>query len=142
MPLPPNRETVGVPITLAVMATFSTPVSHMLQRAQALRGLKAGTRRQEELCDASFLLSTAAQFHGTQAGRTCPVCASDELKEVLWVHGEELGRASNTARTHEEILRMADAGAHFEVHTVEVCPACRWNHILVARSVGPDEKPK
>lgn len=126
----------GTSYTGAV-ATFSYPVSHRLERAQTLRGLRAGTLTRDEACDASFLLRTAATFHGTITNDACPVCESPDLREVLWVHGEELGRATNSARSMQEIEKLADSGLHFGVHTVEVCPACGWNHILETRDVGP-----
>lgn len=135
---PQPKPARSEPPTLVPVATYTNPVSHLLERAHTLRGLRIGTINRDEACDASFLLRTAATFHGIKSADPCPVCSSKELRKVLWVHGEELGRATNSARSEEEIERLADSGLRFGVHTVEVCPACGWNHILATRDVGPN----
>lgn len=109
---------------------FSAVVSHRFARARALRLWRAGLKRTEELCDADFLLVTAGKFHGTPAGVPCPVCESADMRVVLWIFGEQLGKMSGTARDIAEIERIAATHEPFSVHTVEVCPNCRWNHLL------------
>lgn len=115
-----------------------------MQRAHTLAGWRAGRLPREQLCDASFLLRTAARYHGRPAragGGTCPVCQETNLKEVTWVYGEEIGNHANSARSQQEIAAWADAGKHFTVHTVEICPDCGWNHILTSRTAGPSPEP-
>ncbi|KEX89363.1 hypothetical protein CPTD_01101 [Corynebacterium pseudotuberculosis] len=46
------------------------------------------------------------------------------------MYGDELGRASGSARNLEEIGEFAAQGKEFTVHTVEVCAECKWNHLL------------
>lgn len=113
-------------------------ISHLWERAHILRDYKQGKIDKKDICDADFLLKTAARFHGHQSQRLsgkCPICAGEDLKEVWWVHGEELGRASGSARDYDEIIAFAKEGKEFEVHTVEVCPDCGWNHLLVQQRV-------
>lgn len=105
-------------------------LSHALGRRRALESWRAGATRVESLCDADFLLVTAAKFHGWEVGQPCPVCGDSGLRRVYWIYGDTLGHMSGTARTLEEIERIATLGHEFSVHTVEVCPRCEWNHLL------------
>jgi len=111
---------------------YRNEVSHRFARADLLRRWRANEATRDEVCDADFLLVTAAKYHGRPAGYACPVCDSEDLRIVQWIHGEQLGRMAGTARTDEEIARIAATGRDVTVHTVEVCPRCRWNHLLTA----------
>lgn len=112
------------------MIQYRYEVSHQWQRRTLLQRFRAGQVPREELCDADFLLVTAARFHGQRAGSPCPVCGAEELRVVRWVHGEDLGRRSGTARNEEEIAALVAERGEVTVHTVEVCPECRWNHLV------------
>lgn len=114
------------------MVVYRNEVSHQWERHNLLSRWRAGTITREILCDADFLLVTAARYHGKPAGVACPVCDSPELRVVLWIHGDSLGRMSGTARSRTEIEQIAESGREMTVHTVEVCPICRWNHLLRA----------
>ncbi len=109
------------------------PVSHEWQRAQHLRQWRAGQLQRAELCDADFLLRAAAEHHGVDMKRPCPICGG-RMRQTLWIYGDALGRRAGSARHAEEITRIAAelAGQEFTVHRVEVCPECRWNHLLEA----------
>lgn len=90
--------------------------------------------RREDICDADFILVTASTFHGSPAGHPCPICGSEKLRSVEWIYGEDLGRMSGTARNLEEIDQIVQSFPEITVHTVEVCPECRWNFLLKART--------
>ena len=124
------------------MTVYRNEVSHKLARRHLLAQWNQGTITKDTVCDADFLLITAANFHGHPVARPCPICDAPELQEMLWIFGEELGRMSGTARNEEEIAALTARGFTFTVHTVEVCPACGWNHILTAReAVGEVPSP-
>ncbi|MCT1426161.1 DUF5318 family protein [Corynebacterium sanguinis] len=108
---------------------YSREVSHEWRRRTILKDYAAGRLTLEEVCDADFLLRAAAEHHGVDAARPCPICARD-MREVKWIHGENLGRRSGTARSSEEIDRIVSEVGPVSVHVVEVCPHCRWNHLL------------
>ncbi|AIT62068.1 DUF5318 family protein [Corynebacterium doosanense] len=122
------------------MITYRNVISHRWARAQTMRQLEAGHISAEGLCDADFLLVTAATYHGREVDRSCPVCARENLREVRWIYGDTLGSRSGTARSEEEIAAIVEELAgqrvprgkdgEVAVHLVEVCPACRWNHLL------------
>ncbi|MGD7002640.1 DUF5318 family protein [Corynebacterium halotolerans] len=114
------------------MVVYRNEVSHQWEKYHLLEQWRAGTVTRDEVCDADFLLVTAARYHGRSAGRDCPVCGSEQLREVEWIHGDSLGRMAGTARSVAEIERIAASGQVLTVHTVEVCPVCRWNHLLRA----------
>ncbi|QPK79071.1 DUF5318 family protein [Corynebacterium lizhenjunii] len=117
-------------------------VSHEWERATALRRLHQGNLRREDVCDADFLLRAAARHHGVDSPRPCPVCQAP-ARVTLWIFGDALGRRAGSARPPQEVAQIArelaaTAGAaaqEFTVHAVEVCPTCRWNHLLETATV-------
>lgn len=119
------------------MVVYRNEVSHQWELRNLLARWRAGLVSRAAICDADFLLVTASRFHGRPAGRNCPVCGSEELREVEWIHGDKLGRMAGTARDTAEIERIAAAGRELTVHTVEVCSQCRWNHLVRAVTAAP-----
>lgn len=115
-------------------------VSHEWQRRMTLRGFHSGAVRRDDICDADFLLKAAGKHHGSAAQRPCPVCTA-EMREVLWIYGENLGRRSGTARSAEEIDSIVSDVGPVTVHRVEVCQRCGWNHLLsVAEAIAISEE--
>ncbi|WP_394281278.1 DUF5318 family protein [Corynebacterium sp.] len=112
------------------MIKFSQQISHEWERRNLLRHVHAGRVPRDNVCDADFLLITAAQFHGRSSSRACPICEG-EMRNVKWIYSEKLGRRSGTARNDEEIAEITAEIGELTVHTVEVCPTCHWNHLLV-----------
>ncbi|AKE42195.1 Uncharacterised protein [Corynebacterium kutscheri] len=112
------------------MLQFFNEVSHELTRHRVLTEYRAGAITRESICDADYLLATAAAHHGWASKSICPVCESENLRMVYWIYGEQLGKISGSARSLAEIEDFAKTGREFTVHTVEVCPDCRWNHLL------------
>lgn len=117
------------PFTIGRMFNFEHEVSHEWQRRTALRELSQGRLRVDDACDADFLLRAAAEHHGVDSPRPCPVCGAP-MREVKWVYSEKLGRRTGTARSDEEIDRLVAEVGPITVHVVEVCAACKWNHLL------------
>lgn len=111
-------------------------VSHEWERRTVLREFRAGKKSRDQVCDADFLLRAAAEHHGVDAARPCPICGSP-MRIILWVYGENLGRRSGSARSEEEIAELVDETGPFTVHKVEVCATCRWNHLLSASEAVP-----
>ncbi|ACP34035.1 DUF5318 family protein [Corynebacterium aurimucosum] len=113
---------------------YRNEVSYEWERAQHLRELRAGKLGPEEVCDADFFLRAAAEHHGVDMHKPCPVCG-EEMRLTRWVYGDALKRRAGSARSEAEIAEIAAEGIEFTVHFVEVCPACRWNHLLRAATV-------
>lgn len=117
------------------MIVYSQQVSHEWERRNLLRHVHAGRVPRANVCDADFLLVTAANFHGWSSARACPICEAD-MRNVKWVYSEKLGRRSGTARNDEEIAELTAEIGELTVHTVEVCPSCGWNHLLLAEQAN------
>ena len=92
-----------------------------------------------EVCDADVYLQRAAGFHGETTETVCPVCRKENLTEVSWVFGDDLGSSSGSARSDEEIEQLALTHDQFTVHVVEVCRSCSWNHLVLSYEVGLPE---
>ncbi len=118
------------------MVSFVHEVSHEWQRRNTLRSLQQGHLLYDDYCDADFLLRAAAEHHGVDAERPCPVCG-EPLREVKWVYSEKLGRRTGTARSDEEIERLVGEVGPITVHVVEVCAHCKWNHLLKEITASP-----
>ncbi|QAU53385.1 hypothetical protein CPELA_10715 [Corynebacterium pelargi] len=121
--------------TLATMLQYSDEINYLWLRNKTLAQFRAGYIRRQDVCDAEFLLQASAHHHGRPAGYACPICQSEDLRIVTWVYGEALGRASGSARTAEEVAGMLQVGEQCSIHDVEVCPNCRWNQLLKARTL-------
>ncbi len=119
------------------MVEFHGSVSHRLARSRTLAQWQAGRLETQAVCDADFLLVSAARFHGTRTTQRCPICEAEGLYHVLWIYGEQLGRMSGSARTAAEIEAFTLEGREFTVHTVEVCEECKWNHLLQTTIAAP-----
>ena len=112
-------------------------INYEWQRRHVLRRFRDGFIRRDDLCDADALLIAAAEFHGEPAGIPCPICAGSHLLRVHWVYGDALGHASGSARSAAERERLRAVDGIYTTHVVEVCPDCRWNHLIKATT--PDD---
>ncbi len=118
------------------MLTQRQVVDYALQRRALLAEVYAGRVGTMEVCDASPYLLRAAKFHGRPSDVTCPVCRREPLTHVSWVYGDELKHAAGSARTVEELTRMANLFEEFTVYVVEVCRTCSWNHLVQSYVLG------
>ncbi len=65
-----------------------------------------------------------------------PICRKEQLTLVSWVFGDKLGQVSGSARTSDELARLAETAEEFTVHVVEVCRTCSWNHLVQSYVLG------
>jgi hypothetical protein len=102
---------------------------YALARRAVLRDLRKGSLTRLDVCDAHPELVRAAQCIGTDV--ECPVCGAEKLRCVTYVYGDKLkganGRAISTA---DELAKLGASCDEFACYDVEVCPECRWNHLL------------
>ncbi|WP_168201041.1 DUF5318 domain-containing protein [Allokutzneria sp. NRRL B-24872] len=118
------------------MQTQRQIVDYALQRRALLAEVYAGRTGVAEVCDASPYLVRAAKFHGQPSTTTCPVCRKEQLTHVAWVYGDELKHAAGSARTAEELAKLATLYEEFTVYVVEVCRTCCWNHLVQSYVLG------
>ena len=113
-------------------------MDYALQRRAVLADLHAGRTTALEACDAHPYLMNAARYHGEPSEQTCPVCRKERLINVHYVYGDELRAASGQAKSVAELHRMGMDHREFKVYVVEVCRACRWNHLAMSFVLGRD----
>src|SRR5699024_8775274 len=82
-------------------------VDYALRRKSVLAAVSGGRTGLDEVCDAGTYLLRAARFHGRVGDVVCPICRKEPVTLVSWVFGERLGQASGSARTIEELDRLA-----------------------------------
>lgn len=111
-------------------------VDYALARRSVLAAVSAGRTDVREVCDADPYLLRAAKFHGQGSDVMCPICRKEQLTLVSWVFGDKLGQASGSARTSDELDRLAETAEEFTVHVVEVCRTCSWNHLVQSYVLG------
>lgn len=122
--------------TLLGVRTQRQVVDYALQRRALLAEVYAGRVGLTEVCDATPYLLRAAKFHGESSSVTCPLCRKESLTLVSWVYGDGLKQAAGSARTAEELSRMATLHEEFSVYVVEVCRTCSWNHLVQSYVLG------
>ena len=121
---------------LSGVRTQRQVVDYALQRRALLAAVYAGRVGVMDVCDATPYLLRAAKFHGEPSSVTCPVCRKEPLTLVSWVYGDELKHAAGSARTLDELNRMATLFEEFSVYVVEVCRTCSWNHLVQSYVLG------
>ncbi|MDE0115085.1 MAG: DUF5318 family protein [bacterium] len=115
----------------------ASTVDYRLVRAHVLQRLLSGTRMADDLCDAHPELVRAGREVGTPAGEPCPVCQGDELALVSYVFGPRLPAHGRCISYAAEIAKLAQRKGRFTCYEVEVCPDCRWNHLLRSYVLQP-----
>lgn len=113
-------------------------VDYALAKRAKLADVRAGRIGLAQVCTADPRLLRAAAFHGVPTGRACPICRKEEVTAVSWVFGDALGRVSGSARTPDEVDRLAARAHEFRVHVVEVCRTCHWNHSIRSYVAGTE----
>jgi len=89
-----------------------------------------------DACDADPYLMRAAKWHGDKVSRNCPVCKMEELVELRYTFGEQLGQYSGRIKTPKELIAMEREFGEFTVYIVEVCKNCSWNHLCASYILG------
>ena len=111
-------------------------MDYALRRRAVLAEVMAGRTAVSEVCDASPYLVRAAKFHGVVTDQLCPVCRKEPLTNVFWIYGDLIKHMAGSARTPDELERLAGTVDEFDVHQVEVCRTCSWNHLIASFVMG------
>lgn len=118
------------------MRTRRDVINYALQRRARLAQVRSGLVSSSEACDAHPHLLLAAQNYGSVSPAPCPICRGEGARIVRFVYGDELGQSAGQARSAGELERMDEAVEAVSVYLVEVCPACKWNHLIESFVIG------
>lgn len=111
-------------------------IDYRLIRRHAVDEFKRGRLSRLEVCDAQPELLRAAVNCGRPTAERCPICDDEQLRLVSFVFGPRLpahGRCITTAKELDRLGRRVDT---FACYMVEVCPGCRWNHLVRSFPIG------
>jgi hypothetical protein len=122
--------------TLEGMWSQRSVIDYTLARRATLESLYTGGASPTDVCDADPYLLRAAKFHGVPSGRRCPVCRRQELVDISYAFGDELGQYSGRIKSPAELAAMAREQGEFRVYVVEVCQGCEWNHLTSSYVLG------
>lgn len=131
----PTPEPVEDPTKPRAVIDFS------LQRSADLKRFHRGGALTSDFCEADPYLLKAAKFHGEHAGRACPACKSEDLVELRYIYGDELGPYAGRIRKAAELDSLCSRFGEFKVYVVEVCQRCHWNYMIKQFTLG-DGQPR
>jgi len=64
------------------------------------------------------------------------VCRKEQLRELSYVYGDELGPYQGRIKAPQELADMAREHGEFRVYVVEVCQGCGWNYLTTSYLLG------
>ncbi len=117
-------------------------MSHALQRRATLEALRRPqlTLDSPQACDADPMLVRAGMHHGEPSDTECPVCAGEHMVTLRFIFGDQLGQYSGRIKSTQELDELENQFGEFTVRVVEVCPDCRWNHLITTYVLGDGKK--
>jgi hypothetical protein len=113
----------------------SAAVDFRLARNAVLSEYRANRVTREDICDAHPELLRAAKG-GVVTTEECPVCTDDALVHVTYAFGPRLPARGRCVDTAAEMRRLDRSGEELSCYIVEVCPTCKWNHLVRRVPVG------
>ena len=114
----------------ATIPTGLGQVEYRLQRDSAVREYQRGRLSRLDICDAQPELLRVAQHLGRPTEVDCPICEDTKLVHVSFAFGPRLPPSGRPLASNAELLSMARSKDEVAFYVVEVCTACRWNHLL------------
>ncbi len=114
-------------------------IDYALQRRARLNEVSIGRTAVTEVCDAHPYLLLAARHYGERAVHPCPVCGHQSMRNVHYAYGDQLGKSAGQAKSVPELRQLHGEIREFAVYVVEVCPDCKWNHLVRSFVLGHGE---
>jgi len=111
-------------------------VDYRLQRRRLMRQLREGKVTRAEVCDAHPELIRAARNIGQPTTTVCPVCEDAHVVYLTYAFGPRMPAQGKLVETTEALARLDRLATELACYTVEVCPACSWNHLARAFPIG------
>jgi len=110
-------------------------IDYRLARDRAIFAYKSGEATRSEVCDAQSELMRNARECGHPTGRRCPICGDEDVVEVVYVFGPRLPASGRCIVTDGDMARIRRRKGNFTAYDIEVCPRCKWNHLLRSKPV-------
>ncbi len=104
-------------------------VDYALARLAVLREFRRGRLSKPEVCDAQPELIRAASHLGRPKQEACPICESERLVSVMYAFGPKLPAHGRCLEGPADLSKLNASTSANKVYYVEVCLACRWNHL-------------
>jgi Family of unknown function (DUF5318) len=105
-------------------------VEYKLARNAVVKDFHKGRLSRLDVCDAHPELIRAAQNVGIPLEENCPICEEHNLVHVTYVFGPRLPPNGTCPATKTELEKICRRSTGLLCYVVEVCPECRWNHLL------------
>lgn len=110
-------------------------IDYRLARERTVRAYMSGEATRSEVCDAQSELMRNANACGSSLDQVCPICHDSDVVQVTYVFGPRLPAAGRCLVTDADLQRIRRSEGEFIAYDVEVCPKCRWNHLLRTQPV-------
>jgi hypothetical protein len=119
------------PETLRGVGAASLPgqVDYRLARNAVVKEFRKGRLSRLDVCDAHPELVRAARSIGAAVVDDCPICERGTLVHVSYAFGPQLPAGGQTFVNATELNRLTRRAGEVACYVVEVCPACKWNHL-------------
>ncbi len=112
-------------------------IDYRLERQRILAAYRSGAQTTLQVCDAQDELVRNAAHCGAPVSEPCPVCDGSPLVHVTYVFGARLPSSGRCMTSVAEMQRLARRRAPYTAYVVEVCTACRWNHLVRSFLLNP-----
>jgi Family of unknown function (DUF5318) len=116
-------------------------VDHRLSRQHLINEYRRGRLAQHQVCDAHPELVRAARALGEPTTVDCPICDAMKVVLVTYVFGPRLPSFGRCISTKSEFIALRRRSDDLSAYFVEVCPGCRWHHLLRMVPIG-GKKPR
>lgn len=116
-------------------------IDHRLARRRVLEALASGQLSRSDVTDADPQLKDMAAEFGTLVATACPVCAAPQLRHILFGFRPGATGQAGLPLTVAGVRELQARREHREIHTVEVCERCGWNHLLLVERAGITPRP-
>src|SRR4051812_6127355 len=104
-------------------------IDYRLARQNLISEFKKGRIDRQEVCDAQGELMRAARNVGEASARLCPICEDANVVLLTYVFGPGMPPGGKCVTTKAELKAVSRGGGDLAAYVVEVCPACKWNHL-------------
>ena len=118
----------------------SATVDYRLARRHLIAEHRRGRLSRLDLCDAHPELVRAATHVGAARAESCPICDEPTLVDVTYVFGGRLPAFGRCITKISELNDFRRQQGPYACYVVEVCTACRWNHLAQMFQLGRGQR--